>query len=99
MVKFFKKVQVLEKCSICGDDKNIFKRGKADGVALNYCRTCYDNYFKVVEARVKEQVTKAVKSGRMIGMKEAKELTNEITSQMEKEQAQKVIDDGKNSTN
>lgn len=75
-------------------------------MALNYCKTCYDNYFKVVEERVKEQVTKAVKSGKMIGMKEARELTKEITDQMEKEQAQKVIEDsnkvvenGQNNTN
>jgi CRISPR/Cas system-associated exonuclease Cas4 (RecB family) len=89
MVKFLKKAP--EKCSICGEDKMIFKRGKADGVALNYCKTCYDSYFKVVETRVRDQVEKAVKSGKMIGTREAIEITKKITSEMEAEQAKKVV--------
>jgi hypothetical protein len=89
MVKFFKKKP--EKCSICNEEKMIYKKGKANGIELKYCKDCYDGYFKVVEERVKEQVTAAVKSGRKIGMHEAMEITKQITSEIENEQAKQVV--------
>jgi hypothetical protein len=97
LVKFFKKKP--EKCSICNQEKMIYKKGRANGIELKYCKECYDGYFKVVEERVKDQVTKAVKSGKMIGMHEATAITKEITAEIEAEQAKKVIENGENATN
>lgn len=93
MVKFFKRDPPKpEKCSICFKEKIIFKKGGAKGISLAYCRQCYDEYFARVKDQVMEQVQKAVKSKKMIGMQELKDLTNKITQEIEAEQAQKVID-------
>ena len=93
MVKFFKRDPPKpEKCSICYEEKTIFKKGGAKGIELKYCKDCYDEYFARVKDQVMEQVQKAAKSKKMIGMHELKELTNKITKEIESEQAQKVID-------
>jgi len=91
MVKFLKKKP--QKCSICHEEKIIYKKGKAKGIELKYCKDCYDGYFKVVEERVKDQVTAAVKAGNKIGMHEAMEITKKITSEIESEQVDAVIKD------
>jgi hypothetical protein len=89
MVKFFKKAP--EKCSICGQEKEVFKTLRSGVTKLTYCKECYDSYYKVVEGRVKEQVMAAVKDGKMVGMKEALDITKKITDELEVEQIKSVI--------
>jgi len=83
MVKFFKKKP--KKCSICGEEKVIYKSLRQGITKFDYCRECYNNYYKKIEDRVKEQVTKEAKAGRKIGMKEALGITKEITAEVEAE--------------
>lgn len=88
MGKFFQKKP--EQCSICGQDKLIFKDLRQGLTHFKYCKECYDDYYKKIEARVTAQVQEAVKSGRMIGMKEALDITKQITAEVEAENAKKA---------
>jgi len=83
MVKFFKKKP--KKCSICGQEKVIYKSLKQGLTNFSYCRECYDDYYKKIEDRVKAQVMAEAKAGHKIGMKEALAITKEITAEVEVE--------------
>ena len=75
-----------ETCSICGQEKMIFKDMRQGLTHFRYCKECYDNYYKKVEGRVKAQVMSEVKAGRKIGMKEALDITKTISAEIEAEQ-------------
>jgi len=83
MGKFFKKKPA--KCSICGEEKIIYKSLRQGITKFEYCRECYDDYYKKIEDRVKEQVLTETKAGKQIGMKEALALTKTITAEVEAE--------------
>jgi len=83
MGKFFKRGP--EKCSICGETKEVRKKMRSGLITLIYCRECYDDYYKRVEGEVKRQVEEAVKSGQKIGRGDALALTKKITSEIEAE--------------
>jgi len=83
MGKFFKRGP--KKCNVCGKEVTIFKTMKKGFTEFNYCKPCYDEYYKIIEIRVKKQVMDSVKAGKMISMKEALELTKTVTAEIEKE--------------
>ena len=89
MVKFFKKKPA--KCSICGEEKIIYKKLRQGITHFEYCKECYDDYYKKIENRVKEQVTAKAKAGQKIGMKEALGLTKEITAEVEAENEKEYL--------
>ena len=88
-MKFFKKKPA--KCSICGEEKIIYKNLKQGITKFNYCRECYDDYYKKIEDRVKAQVMAEVKAGKQIGMKEALAITKEITTEIELENEKEYL--------
>jgi len=88
MGKFFKKKP--EKCNICGEEKMIFKDVRQGLTHFRYCKECYQSYYKRIEDRVKEQVMREVKAGKQIGMKEALDITKQITAEVEADEAKKV---------
>jgi hypothetical protein len=83
MIKFFPKKPKI--CSICLKEKIIYKSMKKGLTSFDYCKECYDEYYKKIEGRTKQQVMEAVKSGRKIGMKEALEITKKVTAEIEAE--------------
>jgi len=83
MIKFFPKKPKI--CSICLKEKMIYKSMKKGLTSFDYCRECYDDYYKKIEGRVLEQVNAAVKAGRHIGMKEALDITKQVTAEIEAE--------------
>ena len=89
MGKFFMKKP--ETCSICGQEKIIFKDMRQGLTHFKYCKDCYDDYYSKIESRVKAQVQAAVKNGKMIGMKEALDITKQITAEVEAENNVKVM--------
>jgi len=91
MVKFFKRGP--KKCSICGQEKPVYKHMQKGITKLDYCRECYDSFFSVVEKRVKDQIEAKIKAGQKIGMRDALAITKEISEEIEGEQARKVEED------
>ena len=89
MVKFFKKKP--KKCSICGQDKIIYKSLRQGITKFSYCRECYTDYYKKIEDRVKAQVMKEAKIGKKIGTKEAFAITKMITAEVEAENEQTYL--------
>jgi len=89
MVKFFKKKPA--KCSICGEEKIIYKKLRQGITHFEYCRECYDDYYKKIEDRVKVQVMEKTKAGQKIGMKEALGITKEITAEVEAENEKEFL--------
>ncbi len=87
MVKFFQKKPEI--CSICGLEKIIARDVRSGLTHFKYCKECYDDYYKKIEGRVKEQVMAKAKAGQKIGMKEALDLTKQISAEVEAEQGVK----------
>jgi hypothetical protein len=94
MVKFFKKGP--EVCSICGQEKMIYKNARKGLIDLKYCKDCYDEYYARIETRVHAQIKEAVDKGQQIGMKEALAITKTITDEIEAEQVEAVKNGQKN---
>jgi len=83
MVKFLKKKPQV--CNICGQEKMIFKTMRSGITKLNYCKDCYDSYYKKIEGRVQEQIKDMVKRGQKIDAKDVLDLTKKITAEIDSE--------------
>ena len=88
MIKFFPKKPKI--CSVCMQEKMIHKSMKKGLTSFDYCKECYDDYYKKIEGRVLDQVNAAVKSGRRIGMKDALDITKKVTAEIEAENKYEV---------
>jgi len=92
MVKFLQKKP--EKCSICSEEKMIYKNMSGKGHKLKYCRDCYDKYYARIEVEVKKQIDEMVKAKRMIGMADALALTKKISGEIQAEDIKRIEEKG-----
>ena len=92
MVKFLQKKPAT--CSICLQEKMIFKAMSGSGHKLAYCKDCYDKYYARIEEEVKKQIAEMIKAKRMIGMKDALALTKKISGEIQAEDIKRIEEKG-----
>jgi len=85
MGKFFNKGPKIKICSICNEEKEVFKTMRQGLTAFHYCKECYNGTYKRIEDRAKQQVMDAVKSGKLLSISDITELTKTITAEIEAE--------------
>jgi len=97
MGKFFNKGPKIKICSMCGEEREVFKSMRKGLTSLYYCEDCYNGTVKKIEDRVREYVMKKVKSGKLISIAETTELTEKFTAEIQAEREAKK--NGKKETN
>lgn len=80
-MKFFSKKPAV--CSICGQEKLIYKKVPGQGQRLSYCKECYDKYYNKIKIEVMQQVQDAIKQKKMIGIKEMRKVADDVITKID----------------
>jgi len=80
MVKFFKKEP--KQCSICGEIKPIKKKVFDKGHTFYYCQDCWNKTYGVAKTKIYEQVKNAKLKKQTIGLKELKQISDDIIKEL-----------------
>ena len=74
-MKFFK--QPAKKCSVCGGENPTIH-----SKPFVFCKSCYDSTMQKVRPAVMKQVQDFKRKGKLIDVKDAKDITRKLTKQI-----------------